>query len=68
MYQVIRMVYCVHTILAVAVYSVITELFICLGEVQEMIVRFYLAEQYKELWQTWCMRWTENPEKFVQLD
>ena len=38
--------YCVHTILAVAVYSVITELFICLGEVQEMIVRFYLAEQY----------------------
>ena len=61
MYQVIRMVYCVHTILAVAVYSVITELFICLGEVQEMIVRCYLAEQYKELWQTWCMRRFEKP-------
>ena len=29
--------YCVRTILAVAVYSVMSELFICLGEVQEMI-------------------------------
>ena len=29
--------YCVHTILAVADYSVITELFICLAEAQEMI-------------------------------
>ena len=28
---------CVRTILAVAVYSVMTELFICLGEAQEMI-------------------------------
>ena len=56
MYQVIRREYCVRTILAVAVYSVITELFICLVEAQEMIIRFYLAEQYKELWQTLCMR------------
>ena len=37
MYQVIRREYCVRTILAVAVYSVITELFICLAEAQEMI-------------------------------
>ena len=29
--------YCVRTILAVAVYSVITDLFICLVEAQEMI-------------------------------
>ena len=44
--------YCVRTILAVADYSVIIDLFICLVETQEMIVRFYLAEQYMELWQT----------------
>ena len=61
MYQVIRREYCVRTILAVADYSVITELFICLVEAQEMIVRFYLAEQYMELWQTWCMRRFEKP-------
>ena len=23
--------------------------------------------KFMELWQTWCMRWTENPEKVVQL-
>lgn len=37
MYQVIRRVNCVRTILAVAVYSVMRELFICLVEAQEMI-------------------------------
>ena len=61
MYQVIRMANCARMILAVAVYSVITDLFICLVEAQEMIVRFYLAEQYMELWQTWCMRRFEKP-------
>ena len=55
------MEYCVHTILAVAVYSVIREWFMYLVEAQEMIIRFYLAEQYKELWQTWCMRRFEKP-------
>ena len=68
MCQVIRKEYCVRTILAVAVYSVMTELFICLVEAQKMIIRFYLAEQYMELWQMWCMHWTENPGKIVQLD
>ena len=23
--------------------------------------------KFMELWQTWCMRWTENPEKVVRL-
>ena len=68
MYQVIRRANCVRTILAVVVYSVIREWFMCLVEAQEMTVRFYFAEQYKELWQTWCMHWTENPGKIVQLD
>ena len=49
MYQVIRRMNCVRTILAVADYSVIIELFICLVEAQEMIIRFYLAEQYGTL-------------------
>ena len=49
MCQVIRREYCVRTILAVAVYSVIREWFVYLVEAQEMIVQFYLAEQYGTL-------------------
>ena len=32
-----------------------------------MVVRIHLGQQSKELWQTWCMRRTENPENVVQL-
>ena len=30
------------------------------------VVRLH-SPQRTELWQTWCMRWTENPENVVQL-
>ena len=32
-----------------------------------MVVRIHLGQLSKELWQTWCMRRTENPENVVQL-
>ena len=30
-------------------------------------VRILLLPHKLELWQTWCMRWTENPDNVVQL-
>ena len=30
-----------------------------------MVVRIHLGQRHLELWQTWCMRRTENPENVV---
>ena len=32
-----------------------------------MVVRIHLGQPKRELWQTWCMRRTENPENVVRL-
>ena len=34
---------------------------------REQFIQSFCRETFLELWQTWCMRRTENPENVVRL-